>query len=104
MVSLFPPVRPCADPTRLEIRELERIASCLIKYSIADSTRRSYATGRLMLGWYAVLEGRGSVTYTVQCGGIGGFPSITSVKFTDGGVMGKRDSCDKTLNYIVRSD
>ena len=38
--------RPCADPTRLEIRELERIASCLIKYNIADSTRRSYATGQ----------------------------------------------------------
>ena len=32
--------------TRLALRELERIASQLIKNSLADSTRRSYATGQ----------------------------------------------------------
>ena len=37
---------PSENPTRLEIRELERIAGHLIKDSIADSTRRSYCTGQ----------------------------------------------------------
>ena len=34
------------DSARLEIRELEKIASRLVRASIADSTRRVYATGQ----------------------------------------------------------